>query len=179
MRFGEDIPISIRILDKSCKKYLQCFESGNVSIDYYFSEQAINDKAAVTYLFVDEEMDKLVACMTLSCSAIIIEANSEMKLSTTLMPAVEIQFFAVDEEYQHLPYVKRSSRTLSYYLFSYMIEEIREVSKTVIGAEKIVLYSVPKAESFYKRLKFVPFGNSMYGDQGTYISGCIPMYYDL
>lgn len=61
----------------------------------------------------------------------------------------------------------------------YMISYMSDLSHEKIGAAKIVLYSVPQAISFYKRHGFKTFGKTMYGDEGYYVGGCEPMYFDL
>ena len=117
-------------------------------------------------------------CLTIACSAIFTDTDKKDVFST-ILSAMEIKYFAVDESYKHIPYVKGSSLTLSHYIFSYMLEYMKEISHNSIGASKIVLYSVPQAINFYKRCKFKEFGEAMYGDEGYFVEGCLPMYYDL
>lgn len=56
---------------------------------------------------------------------------------------------------------------------------MRTLSHERIGAEKVVLYAVPTAINFYKRCRFKEFEDSMFGDEGTFLDGCVPMYFDL
>ena len=95
------------------------------------------------------------------------------------MSAIEVVYFAVDVEYQGLRYRPDDQRSLSHYLFSYLIEMMRDISREHVGAAKIVLYSVPEAWHFYKRLGFIPFTGGMYGDRGPFVRDCVPMYFDL
>lgn len=67
---GQDIEISIQVLDENTKKYAEDFKCGNENIDYYFNKEAVDDTTSVTYLYIDNATDKLVACITLACSAI-------------------------------------------------------------------------------------------------------------
>ena len=60
-----------------------------------------------------------------------------------------------------------------------MLYYMEEISHTQIGASKIVLYAVPKAIRFYKRHGFKDFGDTMYGDEGYYVEGCKPMFFDM
>ncbi len=176
-RYGQDIPIRMEVLTAKNKKYTESFLCNNPSIDHYFHKMAHLDEASVTYLFIDKEKDLLISCLTLSCSAIF--TASEEAVQSTLFSAIEIQFFAVDERYQHLPYQKGAKLSLSHYLFEFVIDYIGEISHKYVGAAKIVLYSVPEAIKFYQRCKFKEFGEHMYGDKGTFLDGCTPMYFDL
>ena len=139
-------------------------------------QEALDDPASVTYLVIDEHNEKLLAALTLSCSAIFLSRKQQL---STLMSAIEVVYFAVDVDYQGLRYRPGDKRSLSHYLFSYLIEMMREISRKHVGAAKIVLYSVPDAWHFYARLGFVPFAGEMYGDRGTFVRDCVPMYFDL
>lgn len=178
-RYGEEIPIEIQILTQENKKYTETFFCDNESIDRYFRCIAPHDATAVTYLFIDTEYDALVACVTLSCSAIFEKADEDIDQFSTILSAMEIKYFAVDETYKHRPYRKNAKLSLSHYLMDYMLVMILRMSHEHVGAAKVVLYSVPEAVSFYRRCDFKEFGNTMYGDQGYYVDGCVPMYFDL
>lgn len=132
----------------------------------------------MTYLFINTEDNSIIACITIACSVIFTDTD-EKDVFSTILSAMEIKYFAVDDAYKHMPYEKDGSLTLSYYIFSYMLEYMRELSHNKIGASKIVLYSVPQAINFYKKCNFKEFGDTMYGDEGYYVEGCMPMYYDL
>lgn len=176
-RCGKDIPMKVLILSPENRKYTKHFFCDNQAIDRYFREEAPFDQTAVTYLFIDDENDRVVACVTLACSAIFSTETGEQ--FSTILPAMEILYFAVDEEYKHIPYKENSILTLSHFLLSYMLDRMSDISHEFIGAAKVALYSVPSAVNFYKRCNFVEFGNAMYGDKGYFVEGCIPMYYDL
>lgn len=176
-RYGSEISVSIVLLKSENRHYTGNFYCDNNEIDKYFREIAPYDETAVTYLFIDTEEDSPIACVTLACSAIF-TTETENQFST-LQSAMEILYFAVDENYKHIPYVKGSPLTLSHYILSYMLDRMREYSHTVIGASKVVLYSVPSAVRFYSRCDFKAFGDAMYGDKGYFVNGCVPMYFDL
>lgn len=175
--YGEQIPIEMQILSSRNRQYIKSFFCGNSTIDGYFRNDAAEDDTTVTYIFIDTKNDSVIACVTIACSAIFTDTG-EANFST-ILSAMEIKYFAVAESYKHIPYVKGSTLTLSHYIFSYMLEYMRDISHHNIGASKIVLYSVPQAINFYKRCKFKEFGESMYGDEGYFVRGCLPMYYDL
>lgn len=176
--YGEQIPIEMQILSAKNKKYIKNFFCNNASIDNYFRNDAVRDKSSVTYIFIDTKNKTIVACVTIACSAIFTDTD-RADVFSTILSAMEIKYFAVDESYKHIPYVKGSNLTLSHYIFSYMLEYMKELSHNSIGASKVVLYSVPQAVNFYEKCKFKEFGDTMYGDEGYYVEGCLPMYYDL
>lgn len=176
-RYGEEVAIDIQILNDANAGYVRSFHCGAPAIDLYFNSEAESDPTSVTYLFIDKDDDKLIACMTLACSAIFTENDRES--FSTILSAMEIKYFAVDDAYQHLPYSEKDKNTLSFFIFNYMLWRMRELSHNTIGASKVVLYAVPKAVHFYQKSKFKEFGDTMYGDEGTYLEGCVPMYYDM
>lgn len=176
--YGEQIPIEMQILSPKNQKYTKNFFCNNISIDSYYRMEAAKDSSSVTYLFINTNDNSIIACVTIACSAIFTDTDEEDVFST-ILSAMEIKYFAVNESYKHIPYVKGSNLTLSHYIFSYMLEYMRKISHNKIGASKIVLYSVPQAINFYKKCKFKEFGDTMYGDEGYYVEGCLPMYYDL
>lgn len=176
VEYGQQIPVRIEVLSPKNQRLTRDFFCGNPAIDDYFRLEAADDATAVTYLVIDENDEKLLAALTISCSAIFLSKKHQF---STLMSAIEVVYFAVDVEYQGLRYRPGDQRSLSHYLFSYLIEMMRDISREHVGAAKIVLYSVPEAWHFYKRLGFIPFTGGMYGDRGTFVRDCVPMYFDL
>ena len=176
VNYGQEIPVRIEVLTHANERMTRYFFCGNPAIDEYFRCFAADDATAVTYLIIDENNDKLLAALTIACSAIFLSKKQQF---STLMSAIEVVYFAVDVDYQGLRYRPGDDRSLSHYLFSYLIEMIRGISRDHVGAAKIVLYSVPEAFNFYRRLGFSTFGSTMYGDCGTFVKDCVPMYFDL
>lgn len=178
-KYGQAYTIGIVVLREDNKHYVENFSCGNYSIDEYFKKESFSDGTSVTYMFIDQDADELIACVTVACSAIFTESEIQQQFST-LLSAMEIKYLAVNEKYQHIPYRENTTRpSLSDYMFDYMIDYLWEMSHSQIGAAKIVLYSVPQAVNFYKRHGFKLFGETMFGDTGYYVEGCEPMYYDL
>ena len=176
VNYGQEIPVRIEVLNHANERMTRYFFCGNPAIDEYFRCFAADDATAVTYLVIDENNQKLLAALTIACSAIFLSKKQQF---STLMSAIEVVYFAVDVDYQGLRYRPGDDRSLSHYLFSYLIEMIRGISRDHVGAAKIVLYSVPEAFNFYRRLGFSTFGSTMYGDRGTFVKDCVPMYFDL
>ena len=176
VKYGQQLPVRVEVLTEQNSHLTRKFFCGNPSIDTYFRCDALDDATAVTYLIVEELNEKLLAALTISCSAIFLSKKQQF---STLMSAIEVVYFAVDVDYQGMRYRPGDERSLSHYLFSYLIEMMRGISRDHIGAAKLVLYAVPEARNFYERLDFIPLGGDMYGDKGTYVRGCVPMYFDL
>lgn len=179
MKYGSEYSIEIQLLCKENSRYVSEFHCGNSSIDSYFQKEASEDCTSVTYLFIDTDQDCLIACVTIACSAIFTD-QTPMPQFSTILSAMEVKYLATNEQYQHIPYTSDSkSPSLSDCLFDYMISLMEEISHTKIGASKIVLYAVPGAINFYRRHGFKSFGDTMYGDEGYYLEGCEPMYFDM
>ena len=176
VEYGQQLPVRVEVLTHENERMMRNFFCGNHAIDEYFRYFAAEDATSVTYLVIDENNNKLLAALTIACSAIFLSKKQQF---STLMSAIEVVYFAVDIDYQGLRYRPGDDRSLSHYLFSYLIEMIRGISRDHVGAAKIVLYSVPEAFNFYHRLGFRTFGSTMYGDRGTFVRGCEPMYFDL
>ncbi len=176
VNYGQEIPVRIEVLTHANERMTRYFFCGNPAIDEYFRCFAADDATSVTYLVIDENNQKLLAALTIACSAIFLSKKQQF---STLMSAIEVVYFAVDVDYQGLRYRPGDDKSLSHYLFSYLIEMIRGISRDHVGAAKIVLYSVPEAFNFYRRLGFSTFGSTMYGDRGTFVKDCVPMYFDL
>lgn len=179
-RYGKDYKLELMILNKENSTYVDNFYCGNETIDFFFQEEAKSDSSTVTYLFIDIDSNSLVACMSISCSAIFKEVDAKNCEFSTILPSMEIKYFAVASNYQHLPYEEGSDKpTLSDFILDCMITHMIELSNREIGASKIILYSVPEASTFYRRHGFKDFGSKMYGDKGTLVSGCEPMFLDI
>lgn len=178
--YGKDVKIKISLLDQDTASYIASFDCDNNNINNYYRYNANNDISSVTHLFIDENMNRLVACATLSTSGITIVPDLfTTDMPTTLIPAYEVKYFAVDKAYQHLKYNEDDSETLSYYIFSYILMYLENIAATQVGATKIVLYSVPKAMHFYERSGFRRLGHNLRGDDGDYVKDCIAMYIDI
>ncbi len=179
-KYGLDYSISFRKVDKNDSQILENFECENSTIRNFARYQSMSSKKDVTYLFIDDENKTVVGFCSICCTGIsITELDKEENPYDSTIPSIEIDFFAVDERYRNLPLDENSGRydTLSNALFLYMIEHIKKIAASVVGATHICLYSVPKAKNFYKRCDFVEFSDYMNRDEKPFVEGCIPMFY--
>lgn len=178
MVYGKDIKIRKELLTDKTEHYTKGFICENDAVDHFIKYIATNDDSTVTYLYIDTEEDMLVAFVTIVCSAVFLTL-SEDEQESTIIPSVEIKYFAVNNPYKHMRYEKNSPYTLSHEILIDSILHIRNISHTTIGAKQIILYSVPRAINFYTRCRFEEFREDMYGDLGYFVDGCTPMYLEI
>ena len=151
------------------------FSCGNDEIDRYFREQAKGDRQKVCYAYRCRHDKNVVGLATLCCSGINIDSYNLVQL----MPAMKIDYFAVSEKYQDMPFPDSNPDDhffVSDAFLSELINEAHNISTNCIGASCIILYSVPDAVHFYERNEFEQFRNYMKPENSRYLEGCEPMY---
>lgn len=155
------------------------FTSGSPEIDKYFRENALSDPRNVCYAYRNQENGDIIGLAALCCSGI----NLDDRKLVELIPAIKIDYFAVSEKYQDIEVSGSGNPEDRYYVsdafLSLLINEIREITESYIGATHIVLYSVPDAVHFYRRNLFGGFEEYMKPEQHRYLDGCTPMYMPL
>ena len=178
MRYGQEIKKSSLRLTIEEKESVQSFNCGNEVINDYLKNKACDDTQAVTFIVKDMDSSEVICYYSLSCSGLILEHGHANKI--TVYPAVEIKMFAIDEKYQHLPYSEDADEgNLSDMLFSDVISYIYDFTDNQCGADKIILYSVPDARSFYIRNGFCEFREFMKPSESWFTDDCEPMYMDM
>lgn len=177
--YGVDYSISFRRVDLNDSDILSKFECENETIRNFVRYQSIKSKKDVTYIFVDNENNTVISFCSICCTGISITGYNGAETYNSTLPAVEIDFFAVDERYRSIPLDQDSGRydTLSNALFLYMIDHIKKIATSMVGATHICLYSVPEAKNFYKRCDFIEFSDYMNRDEKPFVKNCIPMFY--
>lgn len=174
--YGENIKLSTpKLLTKDDISLIKSFDCGNEVINDYLKEHAYNDPQSATFVIYDTEVNQAISYYSLSCSGFVINQNSHI----LIYPAVEIKMFAVDDKYKHIPFSQDDDFTLSDYIFCSVISKIYDFTENECGADKIILYSVPKAENFYRKNGFIRFHEFMLKSESMFLNGCIPMYMDL
>lgn len=147
------------------------FSSGNDSIDRKIYDNRYNNNF-VDYFVVDNKTDKIIAVYSLACSACIYSDHDKNHFYS----AIEIEFFAVDIHYQDIKAIDPDEGCLSSIIFRSILSKIMDMSFEVIGATKIILYSVPNAVSFYQKNGFSEFEIDILKNTDWYTDECIPMY---
>lgn len=185
MRYADDVQIDVLDVSEVDDRVLKSFCCGNESIDSFLQNDA-KGSTAKTFVFVDTSANEIVAFTSFECSAIMyaVEDDNDVMLASErhgLISAIEIDYFAVNVKYQHLLYKEEpdAKQTLSCQIFRYVVQHLVDIASNVIGAEYIVLYSVPQAKSFYERNFFNAFDYEMIGSADPYLEGCKPMYYKI
>lgn len=184
--FGAEIPITFKVLEESCAKFISNFDcNDNPYIQNFIRARALED-CAVTYLFIDRRCQQTIAFASVVCSGIMVptdtgEQSCFLENEYEIIPAMEVKCFAVNKAYRHIRYTSSSTLedTLSAYIFNYVLVELSRVAAFHIGTEKIILYAVPRAKSFYYRRGFKPFEQNMTGTAERSLQACHPMYYNL
>lgn len=176
-KFGRDISISGPIkLDIHNADKISTFDCGNAEINKYVKYIAKKDTRAVSFFRKDIETNNVIQFYTVSCSGIMMKYDNKI----VVIPAVEIEYFAIDDKYKHLKYSIDDDCSFSNTLLDGLIGDISYFTENYCGADKIVLYSVPKAVNFYKRSGFKIFDKDiMEPSKHPFLEGCIPMYFDL
>lgn len=153
--YGNQIAIELPVkVGKENNAYIQSFNCGNEVMNEYLKYQAEDDAQAVTFILIDQTARAIIGYYSLSCSGFIVESMGHF----TIYPAVEIKMFAIDERYQHLPYsAEKEDGTFSDYIFRFVISKIYEFTEEICGADKVILYAVPKAKNFYEKNGFTVF----------------------
>ena len=75
--YGQQIPVRVEVLSRANERMTRYFFCGNPAIDEYFRNFAADDATAVTYLIIDENNQKLLAALTISCSAIFLSKKQQ------------------------------------------------------------------------------------------------------
>lgn len=166
-------------VSKNSASIFSAIACGNSEIDKYFHENVQYDAQNVCYAYINGENGDVIGLATLSCSGINIDSHNLIEL----IPAVKIDYFAVSEKYQDIDISGSSNPEDKYYIsdafLCLLIQEIRNISESYIGATHIILYSVPDAIHFYERNLFLDFEEYMKPEQYGYLEGCKPMYMPL
>ncbi|MBQ2709374.1 MAG: hypothetical protein IJF67_13985 [Clostridia bacterium] len=176
--YGCDYQIAFRKATEADVEQLIDFDCGNPNINFFIRNECLDEKKDVTYLFYDEENDMIIGFCSICCNGISVNASDGRRNFNTNFPAIEIDFFAIDERYRSIPFDKDSEKydTLSAALFMYMIKHIKGIADDHVGATHVCLYSVPNAVNFYTRCGMNLFENYMNRDEAPFVENCIPMF---
>ena len=177
--YGRDYSISFRRININDKELLTQFKCENCAIRDFIQNRSVESDKDVSYVFIDEENNRIMGFCAICCTGIsVTDIDSKGKPYLTSLPSVEIDYFAVDEEYRGKKLDASSTRyqTLSQFFFFYILDHIKSISTDYVGATHVCLYAVPKAESFYKRCGLDNFAEYMNKDEIPFLEGCVPMF---
>ena len=179
--YGCEYDISIKKLSEIPSEIVREFNCGSKSLDDFIHGELPNIRNSVVYAFFDNENKLIVGFGAICCNAIQISVNDEGNSYTTSVPAIEVDYFAIDERYQGLMFDRQSREheTLSLNLFEFIVNYSIMVAKKYVGASAVTLYSVPRAEHFYARSGFRRFDDFMRPDEKPFFDGCVPMLLEI
>lgn len=189
---GRDIEYKTVILDEENINTTTLFNCGNFVINEFLKFKALessNRNESKTYIFLNELENKVIGFFSLKCSAIYCDISINREENETNVegrrtinfPAIEIDYFAIDEEYQGLKYDETEDDepfNLSDALFGDILGVCLEVSK-IIAFKFLILYSVPDAVNFYKKHNFEEFYKFMNKMNNMHVEECIPMFIEI
>lgn len=154
--------------------YLHGFHCGLDSLDQYAHLYAYPDLSrgsGVTYIVIDKDLGLTIGYYTLSASSISFNDGG------TLYPAVNVDNFAISEEYQDT-LIDGANELVSTNILNGMIGEIYRLSREELGIQFVTLYSVDTAVVFYRDCGgFAPIGEVV--QDGGHLEGCTPMVLSL
>ena len=139
------------------------FDSGFSVFNEYLT--APFDSAVIHYI-MDIESDRLIAYFSLLSSALMDGEPAKLNIA----PAIEIKMFAIDKNYQ--------GTGLASVLFDSAISMVQHYATSSIGADLVILYSVPVAHvvELYKRCGFHRIEGPFTAFRSPFTEGCVPMY---
>ena len=161
----DDFNPFVKLLTSDDKYIISNFNAGtdNFAFTEFIKKQAeldMNNGDGVTYLIIDKKENGdniLVAYYTISTGSINIidrydfEDNqipeSDKREHFSPVSAFYINMFAVSDDYQDSIF---EGKLISGLILKNIINELLEMSFSVIGAKSIILCAVPKAVRFYK-----------------------------
>ena len=177
--YGKDISYRIELLSPGKQYALGDFSCGNEYLDKYLKVDSVKDENVVTYLFTDEDDKKIIGYCSLTCSGI----HYEWEGVRQTLPAIEVKYFALDSHYQKRRFDDVDDDGTHFYLSDKllcdMIQTCQKISREVLGASYVILYSVPNAVHFYKRNCFQSYNEYMKEDNIRLLDGCTAMYLEL
>lgn len=172
--------ISLEPLTNENYHLVEGFSCGNIFFDEFLAEDAIYETLSRIYLIVYDE-NVLLGFFGLSATGLSAINISERVKENYNKPAVEISYFAIDINFQHMLYNEKSKDEivkiyLSNIVFAKLLQYIEEKISKVIGFNYIILYSVPEAVQFYKKHGFEDFNEYMIRSNKQMLSECVPLF---
>lgn len=174
------------LLDATTEHFLDSFCCGDNLFDRYVKESALKESEegkGVTYLVIDSTREVIVAYYTLSATSLLYvldNGSDDENNNIQGIPSIEIKMFAVNINYQDTlcSSGKLGDQLISDIILGSIIGDIYNITRNIVGAQMIMLYSIPKAINFYKRNNFLPL-DEYKAFYSNFTEGCVPMYLKL
>ena len=125
--------------------------------------------SAVIHYIMEAETDVLIAYFSVLTSALLYGDPSNLNA----IPAIELKMFALDKRYQGL--------NLSSILLDAVIKTIQYYSDKYVGADILILYSVPvdRVIELYESKGFLQIEGALTAFKSDFTDGCVPMFLAL
>lgn len=152
------------------EKLLKRFRCKEESLAAFLSSCAVNYNnagAGNTTVLLDIEKDRIIGYYTLKCSYVKVH-DKEMSDYPRFIPAIEIARFAIDNRYEKKGFGKG--------LFSWVLERISDIITNHVGAQFMILFSLPTVTEFYRKFDFKELDSTMAMYECKENEGCICMY---
>ena len=144
--------------------------SGFDSKHHVFNEyiQHSGDSAVIHYI-MEAETDRLIAYFSVLTSALLYGDPKNLNA----IPAIELKMFALDKHYQGL--------NISSTLLDAIIKTIQYYSDKYVGADILILYSVPVGHviELYESKGFQQIEGTLTAFKSEFTDGCVPMFLTL
>ena len=151
-------------IDTECDN-INDFDCGFEVFNDYLKRHVPKDKAVLHYI-INPDDNSLIAYFSLLASCILIgDFNNHNFIS-----AIELKMFAVDKKYQ--------KRNLSNRLVDAITNIVNEYALEYVGAELLILYSVPAEQvvHMYEKSGFEKLPAEYFMYKSYFNNGCISMY---
>lgn len=182
--YGEDIEYSIGVLEYSDKSDIQEFDCGNEIINSYiraeiFGETELLLTDGLHFKVCISGTNKIIGFFSLASSGIVHKMDNYLHM----IPAIKIDVFAIDKNYQKIHFNKESKQSINngehYYFSDQILMEVvrhcREIDTKFALVDYIVLYAAKNAVHFYERNFFGSLEPYMLNEQNMEINSNIPM----
>lgn len=187
-KYGEDVDYEFGLLEVSDGDKLKCFDCGNAKLNQYIRQgvvlgSQVNNEDGLIFKAEDKIDNKIIAVVSLATNGVVHKQTNYMKI----LPAIKIDVFAVDKQYQKMHYNEESKKDPNkenhYYLSDCIMAEVikhcNRISEEFALVNYILLYADKKAYRFYQRNFFLDFESFMEKENNMEINKNIPMYMKL
>ena len=185
--YGEKIQYECDLVKPEDYDKLQAFSCGNEKLDNFIHNELITEKDinddGLPFKYTDKANGDICAIVSLAASGITFKVGPH----TQVLPAVKIDVFAVDKNYQKLHMDEISEKAEDKDEHIYFADEImanvlkhcRNMSEKMLMIKYVILYADKNALRFYERNLFEHFLKFMEKENNMEINKNYPMYMKL
>ena len=164
--------IKIEPLTEQNDYLVEGFSCGEIDFDKFIYYDALGNECKI-YLILYKNI--MLGFFGITATGIITNKMENDNIKEIYNePAIEINYFAIDVNYQHKIISTENKLYYSNLIFYNILYFINNID--ILGFEFIVLYSVPSAINFYKKHGFKEFESYMSANDKQYLQGCTPLF---